>query len=121
MGIGGTDYSRKQASQTFKEVDIDNSGALDLLEFLDAMNTMMNTGQGGLGALGFQQELTSKMGNLRQALAKAEARMKGLESSLGDREAEKAKAEEENAKARQQAKIKQEEYNRLKGDYDSHA
>jgi len=119
--IGGTDYNRKQASDTFKEVDIDNSGALDLLEFLDAMNTMMNTGQGGLGALGFQQELSSKMGNLRQALAKAEARMKGLEASLGDREAEKAKAEEENAKAKESARVKQEEYNRLKGDYDVHA
>jgi len=94
---------------------------LDLLEFLDAMNTMMNTGQGGLGALGFQQELTSKMGNLRQALAKAEARMKGLESSLGDREAEKAKAEEEHRKQAESAKRKQEEYNRLKGDYDAHA
>merc|ERR1711981_555807 len=71
--------------------------------------------------LGFQQELSSKMGNLRQALAKAEARMKGLETSLGDREAEKAKAEEENAKAKESARVKQEEYNRLKGEYDTSA
>jgi len=119
--VGGTDYNKNEAMSTFKEVDIDNSGALDLLEFLDAMNTMMNTGQGGLGRLGFQQELASKMGNLRQALTKAENRMKGLEASLGEREADKAKAGEENAKAKEQARVKQEEYNRLKGDYDTHA
>merc|ERR1719359_1000135 len=104
--IGGTDYNKNEAMSTFKEVDIDNSGALDLLEFLDAMNTMMNTGSGGLGRLGFQQELAGKMTGLRQALAKAEARMKGLEASLGDREADKARAEEENQKAREQARTK---------------
>jgi len=119
--ISGTDYNKNEAVSVFKEVDADNSGALDLLEFLDAMNTMMNTGAGGLYALGFQQELSSKMGNLRQALAKAEARMKGLESSLGEREADKAKAEEENAKQKETARIKQEEYNRIKGEYDQSA
>jgi len=47
--------------------------------------------------------------------------MKGLETSLGDREADKAKAEEENGKAKEQARIKQEEYARIKGEYDTSA
>jgi len=119
--IGGTDYNKNTAMKTFKEVDVDHGGSLDLLEFLDAMNTLQNSGSGGLGALGFAQELNAKMGNLKKALQQAEARMKGLETSLGDREADKAKAQREAEQQREIALRKQREYDLLKGDLDQHA
>merc|ERR1712093_946560 len=80
------DWSRVKIREVFNEVDIDNSGTLELLEFLDAINKMHNTGQGGLMALGFERALGTQMRDLKNKIAQVEAKMNGLKDSMKDNE-----------------------------------
>merc|ERR1711964_919021 len=80
------DWSTVKVREVFNEVDIDNSGTLELLEFLDAINRMHNTGQGGLMALGFERALGNQMRDLKNKIQQVEAMMNGLKDSMKDNE-----------------------------------
>merc|ERR1712093_378396 len=80
------DWSTVKVREVFNEVDIDNSGTLELLEFLDAINRMHNTGQGGLLALGFERALGNQMRDLKNKIQQVEAKMNGLKDSMKDNE-----------------------------------
>merc|ERR1712093_58484 len=76
-------------AQMFNDMDVDNSGRLDLLEFLDAISSMSRGEAGGFGSMGFKDALKDQMGALRKKLAQAEARMNSLAGGLKDRQAAK--------------------------------
>lgn len=61
-------WSSVKVREIFNEVDIDNSGTLELLEFLDAVNKMHNTGSGGLMALGFDRAIANQMRDLKNKI-----------------------------------------------------
>merc|ERR1719301_294126 len=86
-------FRESKAREVFASVDVDDSGKLDLLEFLDAINSMAQGESGGFGSLGFKDKLAEEMGNLKKKLAEAEKRMNGLAAGLGAKAAAKDQAQ----------------------------
>merc|ERR1711881_314220 len=85
----GRNFNESKARRIFNDVDVDNSGRLDLLEFLDAISAMSRGEAGGFGSMGFKDALKDQMGALKRKLAEAEAKMNALAGGLKGRAAEK--------------------------------
>lgn len=129
QAVGGNlnpDWSTVKIREVFNEVDIDNSGTLELLEFLDAINKMHNTGQGGLMALGFERALGNQMRDLKNKIQQVEAKMNGLKDSMVDNEKLKGETDAYYKQQKGQARNAQADHEKLearmgpaKGDLDN--
>merc|ERR1712159_839661 len=99
--------------EVFNEVDIDNSGTLELLEFLDAINRMHNTGQGGLLALGFERAHGNQMRDLKNKIQQVEAKMGSLKDSMADNEKLKGETQDYYKQQKRAARSKQAQHDKL--------